>query len=196
MIPRQALLILGAVGIQTAGRALQLPTMWTIVLVFLYLALATKFLGSTEETAALVGKPAPSIATVKFVQGEAVSIEKQVTVVEFWATWCPPCRDAIPHLNKVYKHFKSRGVNFVGISQEAEKPVMDFIAKLGSDFTYPVALDIGGEVNKAYGVKGIPAAFVVSDGQVVWAGHPRSGLEAALERAIGSTSPKDADKKD
>lgn len=68
-----------------------------------------------------------------------------MTVVEFWATWCPPCRVAIPHLNKLYVNkYKAKGVQLVGVTKEDEGTVKPFIAERKGQFTYPVAIDSTG----------------------------------------------------
>ena len=72
--------------------------------------------------AASIGDPAPKIEAKKWVQGGPVEIKDgQVTVIEFWATWCPPCRASIPHINELYKQFKDKNVAFVGVSDEKTK---------------------------------------------------------------------------
>ncbi len=83
------------------------------------------------------------MAPLKFVQGDAFEIGGgKVTVVEFWATWCPPCKVAIPHLNKLYVNkYKARGVQLVGVTKEDEGTVKPFIAERKAQFTYPVAID-------------------------------------------------------
>jgi thiol-disulfide isomerase/thioredoxin len=90
-----------------------------------------------------VGGPAASLAPLKYVQGDPFEIGRgKVTVVEFWATWCPPCKVAIPHLNKLYVNkYKAKGVQLVGVTKEDEGTVKPFIAERKGQFTYPVAID-------------------------------------------------------
>jgi thiol-disulfide isomerase/thioredoxin len=68
---------------------------------------------------------------LKFVKGESVSEPQPNTVyvLEFWATWCPPCRDSIPHLSKLQAHYKDQGVVFIGISSEEESVRSHAIAR-------------------------------------------------------------------
>jgi thiol-disulfide isomerase/thioredoxin len=137
-----------------------------------------------------VGTPAPPLATLTMVQGssDAVALAPgKVTVVEFWATWCPPCRTAIPHLNEIYHGCRGKGVEFVGVTSEPEDKVRAFIAELGDKFTYPVALDASRAVSGAYPSAGIPNAYVVGkDGKVAWSGHPMSGLQQAIDAALAA----------
>ena len=139
--------------------------------------------------AASIGDPAPKIEAKKWVQGGPVEIkEGQVTVVEFWATWCPPCRASIPHINELYKQFKDKGVSFVGVSNEKTKEVSSFIKNMGDKMQYPVAIgsdSMSSGYMEAFGVDGIPHAFVVdASGHIAWHGHPLDGLDQAVQAAV------------
>ena len=96
-----------------------------------------------------------SLAPLKFVQGDPFDVGTgKVTVVEFWATWCPPCKVAIPHLNKLYvDKYKSKGVQLVGVTKEPEATVKPFIAERKKEFTYPVAIDSTGTHNFAVALR-------------------------------------------
>ncbi len=82
----------------------------------------------------------------------------KVVLVNFWATWCPPCRKEIPDLEALYEHFKGRGLVILGISDETAAKVQPFVRK--QKITYPVLLDPGHKVNNLYSVEGIPMSFV------------------------------------
>jgi thiol-disulfide isomerase/thioredoxin len=133
------------------------------------------------------GAPAAALAVAHWVKGEPVDISTGVHVVEFWATWCPPCLTSIPHLTELQEKFKDRGVNIIGVSDEELATVETFVKKMGDKMAYTVAIDAGatskGYMGK-YGVGGIPHAFVVKDGEIVWHGHPMAKLEAAIEDAL------------
>ena len=154
-----------------------------------------------------VGGPAAPLEELSYVQGEPITLGKgKVSIVEFWATWCPPCKVAIPHLNKLYvEKYKKAGVQLVGVTKEDEKTVKPFIESMKSSFTYPVALDSSGSVSSGYPTNGIPSAFVVDhEGSVAWQGHPMDGgFETAVDTCIenakatkGSGDKKVADKKE
>jgi peroxiredoxin len=82
----------------------------------------------------------------------------KVVVVNFWATWCPPCRKEMPDLETLYNRFKGQGLIVLAISSEDASKVKPFIA--AGSFTYPILLDPGGKVNDLYQIEGIPRTFV------------------------------------
>ena len=73
-----------------------------------------------SSTAAKLGDPAAPLSIKEWVKGKPVDVKdgKNIYVVEFWATWCGPCRTSIPHLTELQKKFKDKGVVFVGVSDE------------------------------------------------------------------------------
>eukprot|EP00284_Hemiselmis_tepida_P011814 CAMPEP_0174933864 /NCGR_PEP_ID=MMETSP1355-20121228/47256_1 /TAXON_ID=464990 /ORGANISM="Hemiselmis tepida, Strain CCMP443" /LENGTH=172 /DNA_ID=CAMNT_0016180409 /DNA_START=1 /DNA_END=516 /DNA_ORIENTATION=+ len=121
----------------------------------------------------IVGEDAPSLEGLTYIQGSPVKEKKgRVIVVEFWATWCPPCKTSIPHIDTAFKTYHPQGVDFVGVTKESSAVVLPFISKMKENFTYPVASDPKGAVSAGFPVSGIPAAFVIGkDGKVVWQGH-------------------------
>ena len=82
----------------------------------------------------------------------------KIVVVNFWATWCPPCRKEMPDLETLYQRFQSKGLVVLAISDEEAAKVEPFIKERG--VTFPVLLDPGRKVNKAFIVEGIPHSFV------------------------------------
>lgn len=110
-------------------------------------------------------------------------IAGHVCVVEFWATWCPPCREQIPHMKNLAKRFQDRNVVFIGLSEDQSVPeVRKFVEKKG--INYNIGMDNG--LSDRLGVNAIPAAFVIShDGRILWGGNPAdSRFEEALESAV------------
>ncbi|HET7212585.1 MAG TPA: TlpA disulfide reductase family protein [Terriglobia bacterium] len=90
----------------------------------------------------------------------------KVVLVNFWATWCPPCRKEIPDLEALYKRFKGQGLVVLGISDDDATKVKAFARQ--QKINYPVLLDSGHQVNKLYSVAGIPMSFVYNqDGKLV-----------------------------
>lgn len=146
---------------------------------------------SASVRAADLGDPAAPLQIAEWVKGQPVDLAagkgKTIYVVEFWATWCPPCRASIPHLTELQKKFKE--VVFIGISDEKVPTVKTFVEKMGDKMDYVVAVDKERKTSAgymaAYGANGIPHAFVVDkQGRVVWEGHPMADLEKTLEALI------------
>ncbi len=158
----------------------------------LFLALLlTLALPSNSLMAAKLGQPAAPLQVSEWVKGSPADPTQpgdKIHVVEFWATWCPPCRDSIPHLSEMQQKYKDK-VTFIGISDEAADVVKPFVQKMGDKMNYTVALDKNGETSKAYmeafGVNGIPHAFVVDQtGKLIWHGHPMDNLDGVLDQLI------------
>jgi len=124
-----------------------------------------------------VGDVAPEVRIDEWIQGETSVGEGKPYIVEFWATWCGPCKVAIPHMNELYKKYKGDGLKVIGVSDEKDKvgKVKDFVRRQGERMTYAVAID-GGVKNDwftAAGQKGIPCAFIVDDtNHIAFIGHP------------------------
>ena len=152
----------------------------------------------TAEAKLTVGDPAPKLQVAKWVQGDPVKAfdTNHVYIVEFWATWCGPCRASIPHLNELWQKFKDRGLIAIGqdVWEQNEDGVAPFVKKMGGQMTYRVALDDKSrETNgimavtwmKAAEQNGIPTAFVINrQGRIAWIGHPMELDEKILEAVL------------
>lgn len=154
---------------------------------------ACLWLGAEEpaSTELLLGDPAPALTLKEFVKGEVVEKFEPGTIyaVEFWATWCGPCRRSIPHISELQAKYKK--VVFIGVDVLEDDPegVRAFVEKMGDKMDYRVAIDVPGEDPgegndpppgkmavtwlDASHQSGIPAAFIVDgEGRIAWIGHP------------------------
>jgi thiol-disulfide isomerase/thioredoxin len=142
-----------------------------------------------EAPPALVGQPAPEF-TLATADGKTVDFEKlkgKVVVLDFWATWCGPCRAALPLLHQVAKWAAQEELPVVVITVnvwEIQDPAKNnpdarlaqakaFWEKQG--FTLPIAMDYSDETAKAYGVRGIPTGVVIRADGIVHAQHVGAG---------------------
>ncbi len=107
--------------------------------------------------------------TLTDLQGETWKLSDlrgKVVLVNFWATWCPPCRKEMPDLEALYNRFKDKGLVILAISDEEAEKVQPFITE--RKITYPVMLDPGRKVNELFQVEGIPKSFVYNrEGKLV-----------------------------
>jgi peroxiredoxin len=130
-----------------------------------------------------VGTEAPDW-TLKDAEGREHKLSDykgRIVVLDFWATWCPHCRNAMPSMQKLHDTYKERGVAIFGVNCREKGPVDAgaFVREAG--YNYTVLVD-SGEVAVKYRVKGIPAFFVIGpDGKIL---HMDSGFNAAKEAAI------------
>ncbi|MBS1723126.1 MAG: TlpA family protein disulfide reductase [Armatimonadetes bacterium] len=140
------------------------------------------------------GTKAPKLDVKSWYKGTPVKdFEPGKTyVVEFWATWCGPCRESIPHLTEMAK--ANKDVTFIGVSiweDDVDGNIAKFVGDMGDKMDYNVGYSSNKDgMAKSWmaeaGQNGIPTAFIVKDGVVVWIGHPMS-MEAPLKEVKAGT---------
>jgi thiol-disulfide isomerase/thioredoxin len=148
-----------------------------------------------------IGDSAPAINVNKWVKGTSVDNfeEGKVYVMEFWATWCRPCRTSIPHLTKLQEKYKDKNVDIIGCAiwqrgdtqDTREKTVSTFVEGEGDNMNYTIAVDNDSWMSdnwmKPAGRNGIPSAFIIDGtGTVAWIGSPFS-MDDALEEIVNGT---------
>jgi len=143
-----------------------------------------------------LGDQAPEIKISEWVQGQQetsrVIEDNKFTILEFWSTWCPACRESVSHMTKIQKDFKNSGVTVIGISNQDSETVHDFVAQMGDTMAYSVAIDDKEQTTQAYleafNVDTIPHTFVInSQGQVIWHGNPLENLEEVMGEIVAGT---------
>jgi len=107
--------------------------------------------------------------TLKDLDGKKVTLSQlrgKIVLVNFWATWCPPCRKEMADLDLIYTHYKQQGLMILSLTNENPFKVNSFLAPTG--YHPPVLLDEGGKIAKAFHVDGLPRNFVFDrDGKLV-----------------------------
>jgi thiol-disulfide isomerase/thioredoxin len=129
----------------------------------------------------LRGKKAPELVVEEMLT-EKPDREGKVVIIDFWATWCPPCREAIPELNEIQQKYKD-DVVIIGISDESPDKVKAFMKK--TPMKYAQAIDTKKRMSKEVEVAGIPHVLIIStDGVVRWQGYPLSEEERLTENVV------------
>jgi len=133
--------------------------------------------GSAQDYSAIPAKmnyPAPEL-TLTNLAGNTVSLEDYrgtVVLVNLWATWCPPCREEMPTLQKFYEKYKNDGFELIAINQEETLDVVQpFVDEFG--LTFPVWLDLEYQAEKEFKTVNLPSSYVIDrTGQVrlLWIG--------------------------
>jgi thiol-disulfide isomerase/thioredoxin len=149
---------------------------------------------SHELTALPEPRPAPDF-TLEDMDGEPHTLSAlrgKVVVVNFWASWCGPCREELPSLDALYRAYKDRGLVVLGINEwESPDHVFSYLGSLPVEPSFPILFDRDTAVAERYGVKGLPTTFVVDrQGRLVYRAiggrdfaHPK--IRALVERLLG-----------
>jgi len=137
----------------------------------------------------LLGRAAAPFSLPLFDGGQLSLADQRgkVVIVDFWASWCVPCREEAPLLEATWRAYRDRGVVLVGVNfQDREEAARSFIREFG--LTFPNGHDVGSRIAVDYGVYGIPELFFVTREGRIASKHigliGRSALEARIEEAL------------
>ncbi len=161
--------------------------------------------GGGHDESLTIGDRAPAIDIAHWLKGDQVSEYEsgKVYVLEFWATWCAPCRASIPHLSELQKQYRDYDVTFIGVSDEKLPTVVGFLCKadkqrkLWNDkIQYTLATDPDRSVANAYmkpaGQDGIPTAFIIGkDARIEWIGSPME-IDDVLDAVVRDSWDRDS----
>jgi len=119
---------------------------------------------AAESAKPLAGFPAPKFSLADLsghkLELKNITAKNKVTLLNFWATWCPPCRAEIPEFVKFYRKYAAQGVTILAVNQrEQPATVKTFVKKAGIKF--PVLTDSTGKVGELYQILSIPTTFVI-----------------------------------
>jgi thiol-disulfide isomerase/thioredoxin len=149
--------------------------------------------GPADDTATLkVGDPAPQWTTGKWMQGKPVKKFSPGTayLVEFWDSWCEPCRISVPYLNELQSRYKKKGLVVIGQDcwEHDKKEAVSFIKSKGNKMDYRIALEEDKTIQTwlaAPGRDAVPTAFLVdTNGRIAWIGHPLALKDQLIEDVL------------
>lgn len=124
----------------------------------------------------LAGKPGPEFRLQILGENESLTdfeLRGDPTVINFWASWCTPCREEAPTFETKWRKYKDEGVNFVGVNiQDAEQDALEFVRDFG--ITYPSVRDLNLDLYTSMGVRGLPETFFLN-GDWVFVGDSAAG---------------------
>ena len=148
--------------------------------------------GRSGETR--IAKPAPPMNMLLYDRGSLTPADYagMPVVVNFWASWCGPCRQEAPIFERLSREYAERGVLFIGVNiQDAETDAEAYLREY--DITYPNGMDAGGGISVDYGVIGIPVTFFINRDGIVqrrWAGVMReTQLRTWIDELVLGTAP-------
>lgn len=157
-----------------------------------------------DEVTLHIGDPAPPLKYSKWLKGAPIEsfANDKLYVMEFWATWCGPCKAAMPHLTKLQKEYEGKAT-FIGVDVwehhgNEEKPydsylpaVTKFVKGNDANMGYSVVADnndqhMGNNWLKAAGQNGIPSTFIIKNEKIIWMGHPLA-LDTTLPKIMNGS---------
>ena len=132
------------------------------------LRLLSQTVSSRDFSLPIVSSAMSAVAASQPTETRTLSALKgKVVFLNFWATWCGPCRDEMPSMEVLYNRFKDKGLEILAVNcEEGQEDVIAFMTNYG--LTFPALLDEDGKVNGAYGIQAIPTTFLIDrDGRII-----------------------------
>lgn len=155
-------------------------------MIALIIALAVQ-LGRQNQTRPIPGQSAPGFAMTDFNDNDfsLEGLQGQIVVVNFWGSWCAPCREEAPELQAIHEDFQDEGVVMIGVNWlDVERRALDFIDEFS--LTFSNAPDVEEIVAETYNIQGAPETFVIDrDGTVAFV-YPGPVDYDTLERDLNS----------
>ena len=175
---------------------------WGHVSIFVLLIVCCLSLYTQEKSPVIkVGDAAPPFSMEKLLQapdnfdGKLESLRGKVVVLEFWATWCGPCREATPHLNELVEKYRQKSVQFISITDEEEWQVKKYL-KYVTAISGWIGLDTDGSMNKAYGISYIPRTILIDqEGKIAAITYPLSVDSQSLDKLLARETLQPPQKK-
>jgi thiol-disulfide isomerase/thioredoxin len=147
------------------------------------LAVATLLAGAliTAQAALKVGDPLPDLTTFKLEGPLPDSLKGKVVIVDFWASWCGPCKESFPAMNDLQKKYGDKGLVIIAVNEDEERSDMQDFLK-GNQATFVVVRDAKQKLVAQAGVKTMPSSFVIDGtGQVRFAHNGFHGSKTVKE---------------
>ncbi|HPW90231.1 MAG TPA: TlpA disulfide reductase family protein [Paludibacteraceae bacterium] len=153
-------------------------------LLLICLFLVSSFAVRAQAYTNLVGQPTPNLIIEKWIS-PVPDLQGKFIVIDFWATWCGPCRVSIPHMNALAEKYAEKFV-IIGLSKEPESVVRNF-----RGMNYYSAIDTRGRLQATVGVRGIPNVMIVDpQGIVCWQGHPVNLTAEVMDKLLEEYAKK------
>lgn len=141
----------------------------------------------SKEAPPSVGQPVPlKFNAIKGGKVDLSTMKGKVVLIDFWATWCPPCREEIPNVVAAYKKLHDKGFEIIGISLDQDRGALTKYIK-ENDMTWPQYFDGKGwenEISTRFGIHGIPAMWLVDKEGNLASTDVRGNLEAEVEKLL------------
>ena len=187
-------------NIQTKSNAIKgiailiLAILISLFAIFLATGLANQASATGRSGEQLIGRKAPEFLADS-INGKPVSLSnypESPIVLNFWASWCPPCRDETPHFEKIWRLYKEKDVVVIGINvQDDLNSANEYISEF--DVTFINGMDKNGRIMVDYGVTGLPVTFFLDrEGMIIgrWVGSiGASSLESRVEALENGSFP-------